>query len=346
MCTIIFTYSTASNSYLENYFRTINKGLVDFIYISNAFKEVLHENSREYKPNIYGNIYKKNTPPSVNQAREALKFLELNEYVAKYYGAPSGWYRIENISGHEGFNASVFRKNNTIVIAYRGSEAGTSDWVTDSISQSGEIAKQYEDALDLAHKYVSDFPNANIILTGYSLGGALADYAGLSKDLKVYNFNPLSLHQNSINSIKEMLITNGYNETEFTKRAKKIINYAFVKEFVTDSDNQQDGDSVFKFHVIGDIYYIDDKRFNPLLLDNGLFRHLLVPLKEELTFLSNPFFRNNTYDLNVQNNHVNPIRSLRYIDYTLDDFDILYNTSSNLINSIPSFLNDIKRYLD
>jgi len=345
MCLITFTYATANNSYLENYFRTINKNIVDFIYIGNVFREILHDNSQEVKPNIYGHIYKKNTPPSVNQAREALEFLKINEYAGKSYGAPWGWSRVENISGDEGFNAAVFRKNSTIVIAYRGAEAGTSDWITDGVSQSGEIAKQYDNALDLADKYLSDFPNANIILTGYSLGGALASYAGLSKNLKVYNFNPLSLNQKSIDFIKEMLLSDGYNQTEFTKRTHNIINYAFPKEFVTDADNQQDGDSLFKFNVIGDIYYVDDKRFNPLLLDNGIFRHLLAPLKEELTFLSKPYFRNNRDNLNAKNNSVHPIRSLWYIDYTLDDFDILYNTSTYLIHSLPSFLNDIKGYL-
>ena len=129
------------------------------------------------------------------------------------------------------------------------------------------------------------------------------------------------------------------------KRTKKIINYAFPKEFVTDADNQQDGDSLFKFNIIGDIYYVDDKRFNPLLLDNGIFRHLLSPLKEELTFLSKPFYRNNTYNLDASNNSIHPVRSLWYSDYTLDDFDILYNTSSYLIYSIPSFLKDIENYL-
>jgi len=46
----------------------------------------------------------------VNKTRKALKFLEINEYASKSYGAPWGWSRIENILGNEGFNASVFKK--------------------------------------------------------------------------------------------------------------------------------------------------------------------------------------------------------------------------------------------
>jgi len=120
-----------------------------------------------------------------------------------------------------------YLKSNTIVIAYRGAEVGTSDWVTDGISQSGEIAKQYDNALVLVDRYLSDFPNKNIILTGYSLGGALSTYAGLSRSLEVYNFNPLSLNQRSIDLIKELLLANGCKDLEFTKRTKKITNYAF-----------------------------------------------------------------------------------------------------------------------
>jgi len=345
LCSTLSVDSMANNNFLINYFSSINKNIVDFIYIESVFKEILHNNSKEIKPNLYGHIYKKDTPPSINQAKRALEFLIINEYASKTYGSPSNYSRMENVLGNEGFNASVFRKNDTIVIAYRGAEFGTSDWITDGISQSGKIAKQYDEALNLVDRYLSNFPNKNIILTGYSLGGALSTYAGLSRNLNVYNFNPLSLNQNSIDSIKETLHNKGYNNLEFTKRTKKIINYAFPKEFVTDADNQQDGDSLFKFDIIGDIYYVDDKRFNPLLLDNGIFRHFLSPLKEELTFLSKPFYRNDTYSLDASNNSIHPIRSLWYCDYTLDDFDILYNTSSYLIYSIPSFLSDMENYL-
>jgi len=340
-----FTHAFGSNSYLEHYFRTINNAVVDFIYLGNVYKEMLHDSSGALQPNIYGRIYRKNNPPSVNQAKKALEFLKLNEYTSKPYGAPYGWTRLETVSGNEGFNASVFKKNSTIVIAYRGSEAGASDWVTDGKIQSGELAKQYEDALALADRYASDYPDARLLSTGHSLGGSLSAFVALSQNIKAYNFDSLSLSQNTIDYIKDSLGTEGYDEEEFLVRTHNIVNYAFPKEFVTDGDSQQDGDGLFRFHIIGDIYYVDDQRFNPLLLDNGIYRHLFPPLREELAFLSNPSYRRNISDLDSPNNPVDPGRSLWYIDGTLDDFDILYGVSSYYVHSLPSFLREIKEYL-
>ena len=154
LCTILPISATANNNFLINYFSSINKNIVNLTYMGSVFEEILHDNSKEIKPNLYGHIYKKDTPPSVNQAKRALEFLAINEYASKTYGAPSHYSRMENILGNEGFNASIFKKNNTIVIAYRGAEFGTSDWITDGISQSGKIAKQYNEALNLVDRLI------------------------------------------------------------------------------------------------------------------------------------------------------------------------------------------------
>ncbi len=324
----------------------INKDVTELIYLQKVFDEILiNDPTKQYTNIRYGKINKHTQPPSINKTRKALGYLELNEYASKNSGAPIGWIRVEDIRGEEGFRATVFKKNGELVIAYIGAEVGVSDWISDGVSQSGEIDYQYTQALELAQRYLSDFPNLKISTTGYSLGGALATYAGLIINKEIITFNHLSLNKKSIKYIKNRIELDGYNSNrEFRLRVKKILNISFRKEFVTDSDNQEDGDGLFNHEIIGDIYYIDDKRFKPLLLDNKIFRHLLPPLKEELQFLSNPFYRVNSYNLNSDNNSISSSRARWYIDYTLDDFDILFGVTKYTIDSLPSLIEDIKKY--
>lgn len=338
------TSQVEAKTFLELYFSSINKKVTDFIYLQNVFSEILHDSSSTYRDTDYGSIHKKTEPLSINKARKALKYLRLNEYAAKQLGALSGWERVENIRGNEGFRATVFRQNNHIVLAYIGAEVGTSDWITDGISQSGEIADQYVQALDLAQRYISDFPHAHIVMTGYSLGGALATFAGLYYDKEIITLNHLSLNQKSIDFIKAKIDSDGYPAHTFLQRARNILNISFAKEFVTDGDSQQDGDGLFNHQIIGDIYYIDDTRFKPILLDNPIFRHLLPALKEELEFLSNPYYRINSSDFNLDNNPIHQAHAAWYMDSTLDDFDILLGTSRYIIDSIPSLLEDLRRF--
>lgn len=337
-----FTSTIHANYFLENYFKSINKNITNFIYLENIFHEILHDTSTQVTQIKYGNVYPKDMPPSIQKSQKGLKYLELNEYALKNYGAPIGWERIESVRGLEGFRATIFMKSNEIVIAYIGAEVGVSDWITDGIIQSGEIAVQFEEAVDLAQKYISDYPQKNITITGYSLGGALATFSGMITNKNIITFNHLALNKKAIDFIKESIAMDGFTDKEFINRTKKIINFSFLKEFVADADNQQDADTIFGHNIIGDIFYIDDIRFNPILLDNRIFRHLLSPLKEELKFLSNPFYRMRSYDLTSNNNPINQSRASWYRDYTLDDFDILYNTSKYIVDSIPSLLEDIK----
>jgi len=65
----------------------------------------------------------------------------------------------------------------------------------------------------------------------------------------------------------------GFTNKEFINRTKKIINFSFLKEFVTDADNQQDADTIFGHTIIGDIFYIDDIRLIIEFLD--IYYHLL-----------------------------------------------------------------------
>lgn len=114
----------------------------------------------------------------------------------------------------DGFGASVFikgvsndKKNQEIVIAFQGSSASLSldslkatytDWIKTNILAQGQKAitpRQYDEAVEFVRAVKQKYPDAKITVTGHSLGGAQASYAGNVVGVdKIITFNaPLNI---------------------------------------------------------------------------------------------------------------------------------------------------------
>ncbi len=79
-----------------------------------------------------------------------------------------------------GFEASVFQRGKDIVIAFKGS-TDFNDFINDKEMFKSKEPNQLNDALKLYNEIKElqkQFPNLNIILTGHSLGGSLAQMVG------------------------------------------------------------------------------------------------------------------------------------------------------------------------
>ena len=91
----------------------------------------------------------------------------------------TGWRTLkeyETFIPNPSFDAKVYQQGNDIVIAYAGTNTkDTNDLINDMNLFFNKISTQYQNAKDLHAKIKHDFPNANIKLTGYSLGGTLAN---------------------------------------------------------------------------------------------------------------------------------------------------------------------------
>lgn len=107
-------------------------------------------------------------------------------------GETSKWNRVDSFTiNQRGFSCAVYEKTSTkpleAVLAFRGT-----DDMVDALSDDTEIAglkmpPQAIIAVDVARNVKQKYPK--VILTGHSLGGALAIIAGAHTGLKVVTFN-------------------------------------------------------------------------------------------------------------------------------------------------------------
>lgn len=93
----------------------------------------------------------------------------------------------------DGFSADLFKTRmngrDTMVLAFRGTEpAEANDWLT-NFKHLFAVPSQYVQAVNLASAVRAKYPDADVMLTGHSLGGGLASFAGLMTGTRAYSFN-------------------------------------------------------------------------------------------------------------------------------------------------------------
>ncbi len=311
--------------------------------IGSYVDSVLHPNMTN-TANTTGNTYKTHQPPSVTQAGNALHYLAFSEYVYKSWGAPRGWQLTESVhDSSTGFHAAVYTNGSNAVIAFRGSELGTSDWVTNGIMASGQVPPQYRFAISESARLANKYRQYSIHYTGHSLGGGLATVAAIRTGKPATVFDASGVGDAVLNEIKQAMRSAGLSDNQWVSNAGGITNFNLEGEFVSDGDGQQDADVIgVDSKQYGDIFYLSASRFTPLFfLDTGLTRHFTTPIKEELQFLSQPVYRSDYNDLTSIDNDIDSFRALFYIDWTDDTLDLMAWQAEYAINSFPSLLEDL-----
>ena len=102
----------------------------------------------------------------------------------KAYGgdkAYNGWNVLTDSNGNSlttdlpnGFHAKAYEKDGRIVVAFRGSD-DAADLASDFAMLSGRTPQQLEDAVAFVDRIKAQYPDANIVVTGHSLGGSLTE---------------------------------------------------------------------------------------------------------------------------------------------------------------------------
>lgn len=133
---------------------------------------------------------KSGTQASSNKEQDAIKKYENYAAIANdtRFDSPqedTGDYkRIKNIENKEnGFAACIYENpnNNEIVISYRctSNQGGVK---SDIQMVKDNIPEQYEDAIKLYDEIKKEYPDANVKVVGYSLGGSLAQLVAAARE--------------------------------------------------------------------------------------------------------------------------------------------------------------------
>lgn len=133
---------------------------------------------------------------------------------ADFLLAEAGWMRLENFSEERAvvgdLTASLFQgPNGQYVLAFRGSVTG-GDWITNvagTMSPTPLLNGQVADAIKIAEAAKQQYPN--IIFTGHSLGGRLAQVSSLKTGNLAYAFNSAPVGFNEIRQMGHAELVSG-----------------------------------------------------------------------------------------------------------------------------------------
>ena len=105
-----------------------------------------------------------------------MKALSMGVYKGNEKSIPKDWIKVSEYDKKSGFHGEAFYKNGKVVIAMRGTDEVVNDLIKEDIGHLAmkKIPNQYADAQKFYEKVKKNFPDLEIIFTGHSLGGSLA----------------------------------------------------------------------------------------------------------------------------------------------------------------------------
>jgi hypothetical protein len=123
---------------------------------------------------------------------------------------PDGWEEVPNAAAElgvplvdpdTGLEARVFKKTgpdgrDVYVLAFEGTTSGDQgiDWDQNIANGAGAVPEQYRQALDIGLRFKEVYgEKGDLVVTGHSLGGGLATFAGVGAGIETYTFNPSGL---------------------------------------------------------------------------------------------------------------------------------------------------------
>lgn len=179
-----------------------------------------------------------------------LMTLSGHTYHNRKFDLPNSWQELTSLNSGNGFQTTIYHKNNEIVISYRGTDTAR-DWNDDFQMWKNQIPDQLQQANGVYKEIKKIFPNANITVTGHSLGGSLAQLVSAENGCQAVTFNAYGTG--------DILNNEGYYNT----KNLNIINYGNPYDPIfTDKYNAQPGRTFLTDTNFNSYVYWDEQSQN------------------------------------------------------------------------------------
>lgn len=173
--------------------------------------------------------------PTTNQKRfdNEMKSLSVGVYKGNEISIPKDWIKVSEYDKKSGFHGEAFYKDGKVVIAMRGTN-DKDDLANDVDMAKKKLPNQYADAQKFYEKVRKDFPDQEIVFTGHSLGGSLAQLMSNKTGYGAVTFNAYGVRDILQGNVRDNL--------------DNIRNYGNINDTVFNNniDNQLGGTYVIK----------------------------------------------------------------------------------------------------
>ena len=129
-----------------------------------------------------------NSTTTQKQFDNEMKALSQGVYKGNEKSIPKDWIKVSEYDKKSGFHGEAFYKGRKVVIAMRGTD-DKDDLANDINMAKKKLPNQYADAQKFYEKVKKDFPDREIVFTGHSLGGSLAQLMSNKTGHETVTFN-------------------------------------------------------------------------------------------------------------------------------------------------------------
>ena len=174
-----------------------------------------------------------NSTTTQKQFDNEMKSLSIGVYKGNEKSIPKGWIKVSEYDKKSGFHGEAFYKDGKVVIAMRGTN-DKDDLANDVDMAKKKLPNQYVDAQKFYEKVKKDFTNQEIVFTGHSLGGSLAQLMSNKTGHETVTFNAYGVRDILQGNVRDNL--------------ENIRNYGNINDTVFNNniDNQLGGTYVIK----------------------------------------------------------------------------------------------------
>ncbi|WP_010098586.1 Mbeg1-like protein [Ornithinibacillus scapharcae] len=181
-----------------------------------------------------------------------------DKFLAEY-----GWEESDSVDNQDtGFNARTYNNltEDKITISFGGTEYASNlkDLGTDGKLAIGKNNDQFNEAVEYVEKMMKLYPDKEIVLTGHSLGGAIAQYVALKTKIPAVTYNAPGIATRDYGLFEDPLLAI-ISEDENVSMGEKYFNYhGLFGDLTVNHVMEKDEIGTYQIHVGTTYTYTED----------------------------------------------------------------------------------------